>query len=872
MPLDFKISSIVSEQLPEFVQNDFPNFVSFLENYYEYIERVGEPTEIIQNLAKYNDIDLTQDAWINYFLKYYAEDIPKNKRLDDKILVKILTELYNRKGSEKAVKMLFRILYGKETEVQYPYEFVLRASGSQWGSPVSLKIRTGIGDFTKIVGTTVTGSISNASGFVVDIIKYVLNGEMIHELFLDRKSITGTFQSFETLSGNYSSLNSSILIKNIYLDLFDRQPTETEISDTLEDLNNKVTLTTIIKKLLNSPTILALSNVEFINKVYYAATGQLPTSDQRFYEHSRIQKGIKKSLIIDDVIASIQSVIYLKNFSIEKNSIKVTGTIIPVISDVLITNGGRNFSIGDKVSMTTNLGTAFGVVAEVDHNQIWDFSNYEILSEAGDVFVSETGNILGQEIDKTTASLPSEIEILLEDGNVLLYQTNTSVILETLLYKPSNSITKIEMTDCFTLVDPYDQLKDFQILTENYNVILNEDISVVNTSIILENKFATMIRDFEFLNEDSSGVIKVEDGYSSMIQEKAYSAYITYLNKDNKPTNGIRSDVDIISGPVCRYYGDWKNHQSRISLEYIGSVTPGRYDNGIDFIIRRKFIERVFYYSFDSIPTAEEYRYYENKIINGTKLSLIIAEITSTKTELRDASATGKPLNSNSQFIIGLYKICLDRKPEADGLVFWNRLLSQSNVESFIIETYLTFFGRTPSAIELENNKKYLKDNTIDIFRAFLKLIANHKEASSYLADFNNFLNSLYKSSLNRNTTEKERLNNFNSIQEGKTRSFIIDLVVDSIECAEYLRTFINTTPRELIAKEIAESGEARNFLNQFEVKKVLITDPIYYSPFTYTILSEQPMIKWQKPVKDLIHPAGLKVFGRAKVFVKNTV
>ena len=261
MSLDFKISSIISEQLPEFVQSNYPNFISFLENYYEYIERVGEPTEIIQNLSKYNDIDLTQDAWITYFLKYYAEDIPKNKRLDDKVLVKTLTELYNRKGSEKAVKMLFRVLYGIGTEVQYPFEFVLRSSGGQWRSPVSLKIRSGLGDFTKLIGTTITGDISGATGYVVDIIKYVLNGEMIHELFLDRKSLTGTFQSFETITGSYSSLKSSVLIENIYLDIFDREPTETEISAVLEDFNNGVTLTTVIKQLLKSSAVLQLPNI-----------------------------------------------------------------------------------------------------------------------------------------------------------------------------------------------------------------------------------------------------------------------------------------------------------------------------------------------------------------------------------------------------------------------------------------------------------------------------------------------------------------------------------------------------------------------------------------------------------------------------------
>jgi len=874
MSLDFKVSSIVSEQLPEFVQSDYPNFISFLENYYEYVEKVGLPSEIIQNLSKYNDIDLTQDAWITYFLKYYAEDIPKNKQLDSKILVKTLTELYNRKGSEKAVKMLFRILYGIESEVQYPFEYVLRASGGQWQSPISIKIRTGLGDFTKLIGTTIVGDISGATGYVVDIISYVANQELIYELFLDRKSVTGTFQSYETITGTYSSLNSTVLIENIYLDIFDREPTEDEISLVLEDINNGISINTIIKGLLKSYAVLALPNVDFIDKIYYATTGALPSVDTRYYEHTRLLNGVAKTTLIDDVMASLASVRYLKNYSVERNSVTATGTIIPVVSEVVVYDGGRNFSLGDKVKVAMNTGrTAYGVVADVDTNPIWDYSNYELLSESELVIVSESGNILGQEIDKTEVSLPSQIELLQEDGNVLLHSGNISVVLETLLYTPSNSIIKIEMTDCDVFSDSYNDLADFEILLENKTKLLNEDISTANTSIILETPFADYVRDFEFLSESGSDIIKVEDGYSSIIQERAHYAVISFVNKDGQATNGIRSNVDYISGPVCRYHGDWKNFQSRISLDNVGAVTPGRYDIGVDSSIRRRFIERVFYYSMNRAPTVLEYRDYEAKIINGVSLADIIAEITT----LLEATDTGKPLNSNSQFITGLYRICLDREPEAGGLVYWSKLLVGTNIENFINNTYLIMFGRVPESLELKLWVNYIEGNKfankLDTMKNFIRNIADNDEASNYLKDFNNFLNSLYRSTLNRNPSEVERSRDFNFIQKGNNRSYIINLVVDSLECSTFFSgNYINRIPRNLIAKSIAESREAQGYLAQFLAADVQSKDPIYYSPFSYTILSEQPKIKWEKTVRDLVHPAGLQSFGRVKVFIRNSV
>lgn len=869
MALDFQVSSIISEQLPEFVQSDYPTFISFLENYYEYLEKTGHAGEVIQNLAKYNDIDLTQSTWIDYFLKYYAEDIPKNARLDDKILIKVLTELYNRKGSDKAVKMLFRLLYGAESEVQYPYEFVLRASGGHWQAPVSLKIRSATGDLAKLIGTTITGEASGATGYVVDIIKYVLNKEIIFELFLDRRSITGTFISYETINGTYSSLNSTVLIKNIYLDIFDRQPTESEISDVLDDLNNGIGLDTILIELLNTAPVLALSNLNFINKVYYVSTGRVPDADTLFYEHTRLTQGISKSVIINDAFTTINSVRYLKNYSTSKNSITVTGVIIPVISGLTIVEPGRNYNIGDVVTVQTNLGKAFGVVSDVDLNPMQDFSDYEIETENEFTIITESGNILGQEIDRSTVSLPNDQEILLEDGSLLLYNNNTSAILESILYKPSNSLVKIEMTDCYTLLDAYTDIKDFEILLENNFKILNEDLTS-NAAVILETPIIEYIRDFEFLTEDEY-IIKDEDGFSSLIQEDALFVSYAFSSPSGGPSTGIRGNVEIISGPLCRYYGDWKNQQSRISINNTGSVTPGRYDTGIDSIIRRRFIERVFYFALDRIPTTLEFREYEGKIMNGVLLSDIIAEITT----LPDALATTSPLYTNTQFLTGLYRICVNREPESSGFDYWNNLLVVTNTENFINTSFFTLLGRLPNSEERTRylNLIELNSNKLDKMKLMIKQVLALEEATRYLADFNNFLNSLYRATVNRFPRDTERTEYFNLVQKGGTRDQITDAVSSTLECSLfYSNTYINKTPRQLIAKSIAEQPESITFLEQFQYRDVLIKDPVYYSPFSYTIMAQEPKIKWERPVRDLVHPAGLQSFGRVKVFVKNSV
>jgi hypothetical protein len=58
-----KISNLVSSQVPFFVRNDHPNFIRFLELYYEYLEQNNKTIDYIKNLNDYQDIDLAEDAF-----------------------------------------------------------------------------------------------------------------------------------------------------------------------------------------------------------------------------------------------------------------------------------------------------------------------------------------------------------------------------------------------------------------------------------------------------------------------------------------------------------------------------------------------------------------------------------------------------------------------------------------------------------------------------------------------------------------------------------------------------------------------------------------------------------------------------------------
>jgi hypothetical protein len=139
-----KISQLVSGQLPEFLRNDYPLFVSLIEAYYRYLEQDQQALELVQNALSYNDIDRTAGSFVQYFLKNYATNIPLTAQLNKKFLVKRINDLYEAKGSELSFKLLFKLLYDVSVEQSRPYDFVLRPSDGIWDQRVSLRIeRTG---------------------------------------------------------------------------------------------------------------------------------------------------------------------------------------------------------------------------------------------------------------------------------------------------------------------------------------------------------------------------------------------------------------------------------------------------------------------------------------------------------------------------------------------------------------------------------------------------------------------------------------------------------------------------------------------------------------------------------------------------------
>ena len=142
---NFKTSNLILEQVPEFVRDEYPKFISFLEAYYEFLEeKQGSLNNDLISKAKsigsVSDIDLSLDDFEDRFYEKFAALLPKEAEVRKDILFKNLNRLYLSKGSIESYKFLFRLLFNEEVQIIEPKNEVLKASSSVWSIENSLRI------------------------------------------------------------------------------------------------------------------------------------------------------------------------------------------------------------------------------------------------------------------------------------------------------------------------------------------------------------------------------------------------------------------------------------------------------------------------------------------------------------------------------------------------------------------------------------------------------------------------------------------------------------------------------------------------------------------------------------------------------------
>jgi hypothetical protein len=192
-----KISSLIETQFPAFYRDEGPKFIAFVKAYYEWLEEDGNAGERSIRLRDYRDIDKTIDEFIVYFKNKYLVDFPFTTTADKRSIIKKAIDIYRAKGSESAVKLLFRLLFNEEASVYLPGDDVIKSSDGTYNVPVYIELEPNE-KTAAFVGKEITGTISGAKAFVDRVDRRAYKGFYVDQVFIS--DVRGLFITGEIVT------------------------------------------------------------------------------------------------------------------------------------------------------------------------------------------------------------------------------------------------------------------------------------------------------------------------------------------------------------------------------------------------------------------------------------------------------------------------------------------------------------------------------------------------------------------------------------------------------------------------------------------------------------------------------------------------
>jgi len=193
------ISALVRNQFPSFYEEEGKNFLSFMEAYYNFLEQergiISQTNTLLQN----HNIDESLESFIEYFRKDIIPSIPDSIVANKRLLAKHIKDFYQSRGTLSAYKLLFRILFNEDVEINYPSDQILKVSDGNWRIDRYL-VTVHRDQNYNLIGQTITGLESGAFALVEDVVRRVVRGRDVDLLLLS--NINGFFINSEFVSAD----------------------------------------------------------------------------------------------------------------------------------------------------------------------------------------------------------------------------------------------------------------------------------------------------------------------------------------------------------------------------------------------------------------------------------------------------------------------------------------------------------------------------------------------------------------------------------------------------------------------------------------------------------------------------------------------
>ena len=157
----------------------------------------ANPVQNIQQLLNYADADKTIFDFLAQMRASFMNGITENlfSQVDKRKTIKNIKDLYKAKGTAKANKLFFQMLFNETPDIYYPNRDLLKPSIGQFNERVILRVLQTSGNLLNAIGQTVNMiSGSNvASAIVENVTAFSIGSTFVYELELNSESVSGTF-------------------------------------------------------------------------------------------------------------------------------------------------------------------------------------------------------------------------------------------------------------------------------------------------------------------------------------------------------------------------------------------------------------------------------------------------------------------------------------------------------------------------------------------------------------------------------------------------------------------------------------------------------------------------------------------------------
>ena len=174
----------------------------------------ANPVENLQQLLNYTDPDHTISDFLSQMKEEFLNTIPTDTddSLSTRKLIKNIKSLYRAKGTAKAHKAFFRMLFNEPSEVYTPTDDMLRVSDGKWNKQTFIRCTQtalqSVNDPIFLTGQTITqandpadADVNEATAIVENVLKFQEGSTQIIEIILNLETITGTFVTGATVTG-----------------------------------------------------------------------------------------------------------------------------------------------------------------------------------------------------------------------------------------------------------------------------------------------------------------------------------------------------------------------------------------------------------------------------------------------------------------------------------------------------------------------------------------------------------------------------------------------------------------------------------------------------------------------------------------------